>query len=225
MSNRRIKKLVIFGAAEQAEISHYYFRNDSPYKVEGFVIDDEFIKDSSFLGLPVIPWSMAGKIFPPSEFDCFVALGYSKVNMARKEIYEKVKLAGYHCPSYISKQAVTFGNLVLGDNCLILENNTVQPFVQIGSNTTIWSGNHLGHHTKIGNHVFISSHVVVSGGVTIEDQCFIGVNATIRDHITLGKATVVGAGSLVMKDTNPFSVYIPTPTLAISSTSQKIKKI
>ena len=75
------------------------------------------------------------------------------------------------------------------------------------------------------NHVFMASHVVVSGGVSIGDQCFIGVNATLRDHITIGMGTVIGAGALVMKDTNPFSVYAPEPTQPRTSTSKEIKKI
>ena len=217
--------MVIFGAAEQAEVTHYYFENDSNYRVEGFIVDDEYFESSSFKGLPVIPWSLAPQSFPPEEYDCFVALGYSKVNVARKEVYEKVKKAGYQCPTYISSQAITFNDLVVGDNCLILENNTVQPFVKIGSNTTIWSGNHLGHHSTIGNHVFIASHVVVSGGVTIEDQCFIGVNATVRDHISIGKGTILGAGALVMRNTNPFSIYAPEPTQPRLSLSNEIKRI
>ena len=216
---------MVFGAAEQAEVCHYYFQNDSSHKVEGFIVDDEFFGISNFKGLPVIPWSLALQNFPPEEYDCFVALGYSKANLARKEVYEKVRKAGYSCPSYISSKAVTFKDLVLGDNCLILENNTIQPFVEIGSNTTIWSGNHIGHHSKIGNHVFIASQVVVSGGVLIEDQCFIGVNATIRDHISIGIGTIIGAGALVMKNTNSFSIYAPEPTQPRISTSKEIKKI
>jgi len=218
------RRIVIFGAAEQAEVSNYYFQNDSIYTVEGFIVDDEYFRDSNFNGLPVIPWSLALQTFPPEEFDCFVALGYSKVNAARKEIYEKVKKAGYQCPSYISSKAVIFNNLVIGDNCLILENNTVQPFVEVGANTTIWSGNHIGHHSKIGSHVFIASHVVVSGGVSIEDQCFIGVNATIRDHISIGRGTIIGAGALVMRNTDPFSIYVPERTQPRISTSKEIKK-
>ncbi len=217
--------MVIFGAAEQAEVTHYYFENDSSYKVEGFIVDDEYFESSGFKGLPVIPWSLARQSFPPEEFDCFVALGYSKVNVARKEVYEKVKKVGYLCPTYVSSRAVTFNDLVIGDNCLILENNTVQPFVKIGSNTTIWSGNHLGHHSKIGDHVFIASHVVISGSVTIEDQCFIGVNATVRDHISIGKGTILGAGALVMRNTNPFSIYAPEPTQPRLSSSNEIKRI
>lgn len=220
-----MKKIVIFGTAEQAEVSHYYFQMDSPFSVEGFIVDDEYFKNSNFQGLPVVPWSIALNTFPPHEYNCFVALGYSNVNLARKEIYEKVKLAGYQCPSYVSSKAVTFKNLVVGDNCLILENNTVQPFVEIGSNTVIWSGNHIGHHSKIGSHVFIASQVVISGGVTIEDQCFIGVNATIRDHISIGNATVIGAGSLIMKDTSSYSVYVPEATQARMTSSKEIKRI
>ena len=47
------------------------------------------------------------------------------------------------------------------------------------------SGNHIGHHSVIRDHAFISSHVVVSGRVEIGEQCFVGVNATLRDHIRL----------------------------------------
>jgi acetyltransferase-like isoleucine patch superfamily enzyme len=71
----------------------------------------------------------------------------------------------------------------------------------------------------------MASHVVVSGGVSIEDQCFIGVNATIRDHISIGVGTIIGAGALVMKDTDPFSVYAPVSTQPRISTSKEIRKI
>ena len=50
---------MVFGAAEQAEVCHYYFQNDSSHKVEGFIVDDEFFGTSNFKGLPVIPWSLA----------------------------------------------------------------------------------------------------------------------------------------------------------------------
>ena len=40
--------------------------------------------------------------------------------------------------------------------------------------------------------------VVVSGGVEIGEQCFIGVNATLRDHIKIGDRCVIGAGALML---------------------------
>jgi carbonic anhydrase/acetyltransferase-like protein (isoleucine patch superfamily) len=64
----------------------------------------------------------------------------------------------------------------------------------------------------IGDHCFITSHVVVSGGVVVGDYSFVGVNATIRDHVTLAPSTVVGAGALIMKDTEAEDVYIAPRT-------------
>ena len=88
----------------------------------------------------------------------------------------------------------------------------IQPFVKIGNNVVVWSGNHIGHHAVIGDHCFITSHVVISGGTVIGDSCFLGVNATIRDHITIAPSTVIGAGAIIMKDTQEEDVYIAPKT-------------
>ena len=77
----------------------------------------------------------------------------------------------------------------------------MQPFVRIGSNVTLWSGNHIGHDSTIGDHCFISSHVVVSGHVQVGAGCFIGVNATLRNSISIAEYTLIGAGALVIRDT------------------------
>jgi acetyltransferase-like isoleucine patch superfamily enzyme len=92
-------------------------------------------------------------------------------------------------------------------NTFIMEHNTIQPFVEIGRNVILWSGNHIGHHSRIADHCFIASHVVVSGGVTIGEHCFLGVNATLRDNIAIGSHCVVGAGALLLADAPDFSVY------------------
>lgn len=59
----------------------------------------------------------------------------------------------------------------------------------------------------IKDHVFITSHVVVSGACTIEPHCFLGANATIRDETILARETLVGAGALILRDTQEFEVY------------------
>jgi len=83
----------------------------------------------------------------------------------------------------------------------------VQPFVRLGSDVILWSGNHIGHDSSIGDHCFIASHVVVSGNVHIGASCFVGVNATFRDGITVAPRCVIGAGALILKDTQEGEVY------------------
>lgn len=207
-----MKKLVIFGVAEMGEIAHHYFSKYTGREVVAFSVDSNFIKESTFCGLPVVPFEIIIAAFPPEQYDVFVAIGFSVYNSVRKEKYLAAKALGYGLPSFISEQATVLNEKAIGDNCFIFEDNTIQPFVRIGNNVTLWSGNHIGHHSVIKDHVFITSHVVVSGGVIIGEQCFIGVNAALRDHITVGDRCILGAGTLILSDCPSDSVYKGIPT-------------
>lgn len=204
------KPLVIFGSGDIAQLAHYYFSADSNYEVVAFTIDSHYINDPEFCGLPVVAFEEVTQKYPPESFDFFVALSYSKLNAVRKEKFLAAKQRGYKLVSFISSRATILNQGRIGENCFIFENNTVQPFVTIGNNVTLWSGNHIGHHSVIHDHTFIASHVVVSGGVEIGEQCFVGVNATLRDHIKIGERCVVGAGALILADAAPEGVYMGT---------------
>lgn len=219
------KPLVIFGSGDIAQLAHYYFSTDSDYEVVAFTVDAAYIQDTSFCDLPVVAFENVTSLYPPDQYDFFVALSYSKLNAIRKEKYLAAKALGYRLASYISSRASVLNQGALGDNCFIFEDNTIQPFVRLGSNITLWSGNHIGHHSVIKDHTFIASHVVVSGGVEIGEQCFIGVNATLRDHIRIGDKCVLGAGTLLLADAEPEGVYIGTATERAPVPSTRLRKL
>jgi sugar O-acyltransferase (sialic acid O-acetyltransferase NeuD family) len=181
------KSLIIFGTGDIAQLAHFYFQTDSQYEVVAFTVDAAYLQETTFCDLPVIAFEDILHFYPPTKYSMFIALSYSQLNLVRKEKYLTAKAIGYELASYISSKATLLQVKRIGDNCFILENNTIQPFVEIGNNITLWSGNHIGHHSVIHDHCFIASHVVISGGVEIEELCFIGVNATLRDHIKIGK--------------------------------------
>lgn len=218
-------KIIIFGGGEIAEIAHFYFKHDSEHEVSAFCVDREYLNTDQLCGLPVVAFEDLEKHYSPSEYQMFIALSYSKVNALRAEKYQAAKDKGYALVSYVSSRATTFPGLQVGDNSFILEDNTIQPFVIIGNNVTLWSGNHIGHHSRIKDNCFIASHVVVSGGVTIGENCFLGVNVTLRDHITLGKSCVIGAGALIVQDTEENGVYIATAAERSRVPSHRLKKI
>jgi len=99
----------------------------------------------------------------------------------------------------------------IADNNLILEDNTLQPFTPIGNNVVLWSGNHIGHHSTIDDTVFFTSHVVMSGHCHIKKGSFVGVNACIRDGVTIGENCIIGMGSVVTKNTDNNGTYIGSP--------------
>lgn len=220
-----MKRVIIFGNSDIAQLAYFYLTYDSDYTVAAFTVDQAYISSSTFCDLPVVPFEEVEKLYPPSDFEMLVAVSYAKVNTIRTIKYEEAKVKGYKLISYVSSKATTWTDLSIGENCFILEDNTIQPFVKIGNNVTLWSGNHIGHHATINDNCFISSHVVISGGVNIGKNCFIGVNATLRDHINIGDKCVIGAGTLLLADADAGGVYMGTATERSKVPSRRLKNI
>lgn len=205
------KKVVIFGLLDSAELAHYYLTNDSEFDVVGFTVNQNYIPDEPvYKELPVVAAEKLEEYYPPSEFYLFIPMTGVKMNTIRKEIYQNFKKRGYKFASYVSSKCTNLASKI-GENCFILEDNTIQPFTKIGDNVVLWSGNHIGHHGKIDNHVYFTSHVVLSGHCHVKERAWIGVNATIRDGVTIGEGCLIAMGSLVTKSTEDGGFYIGSP--------------
>jgi sugar O-acyltransferase (sialic acid O-acetyltransferase NeuD family) len=197
----KTRKLVIVGDSAFAEIAHEYFDADSDYQVVGFSVEATHLKRSELHGLPVVPFEQLEQHFAPDEHEVYVATVYTQLNRLRARLAAQAKARGYRLASYISSRAFVWRNVKLGEHCFIFEDNTVQPFVTIGDNVVLWSGNHIGHHSVVQSHCFVSSHVVISGFCTIGEYSFLGVNATLANNLTIGRDNWIGPNIAVMKDT------------------------
>jgi sugar O-acyltransferase (sialic acid O-acetyltransferase NeuD family) len=194
------KPVVIFGAGAFAQVAAVYLEKDSPRTVLAYTVDGEYVDKDSFCGRPLIAFEELRESHPPDRVELLVATGFRGVNGVRRGLYERCRDLGYGFVKYVSSQAYMMSDQEVGENTFVFEANVIQPFVRIGDDVVVWSGNHIGHHSVIGDHCFIASHVVVSGHVTVGERSFIGVNATLRDGISLGAGCVVGAGALVLGD-------------------------
>lgn len=115
-----------------------------------------------------------------------------------------------------------YGGLIdIGQNC------TVNPycFLHGGGNLVIGNGVRIAAHAVIiaANHIFDDpgEYIYQQGeskrGILIEDDVWIGAGAKILDGVTIKRGTVVGAGAVVTKSTEPYSVVAGVPARAISS--------
>ena len=204
-------KVIVFGVLDTAELAHYYLTHDSEHEIVAFTINRQYIEDESFKGLPVVAFEDVETLFPPADFSFFAPMTGRNMNRNRENIYNQAKAKGYQFVSYISSRATIFDRDVIGDNCFILEDNTIQPFTTVGNNVVMWSGNHIGHHGQIKDHVFFTSHVVLSGHCVVESYSFFGVNSTIRDYTAIAQGTLVGMASAITKETEEWGIYIGNP--------------
>jgi sugar O-acyltransferase (sialic acid O-acetyltransferase NeuD family) len=212
MSASKTSKLVIFGDQDFAQLAYEYFTYDSPYEVVGFVVDQAFKKTEHLCEKPVVAFEELDQRFPPGEHEMYVAVVYGKLNRLRQDICVRAKALGYRLASYVSSRAFVWRNATLGEHCFIFEDNTIQPFVKIGDNVVMWSGNHIGHHSRIGNHCFITSHVVVSGWCEIGDHSFVGVNATLANNTRIGPGSWISHGTVLSGDIPPRSLVRSQPS-------------
>jgi sugar O-acyltransferase (sialic acid O-acetyltransferase NeuD family) len=206
-------KVIIFGIQDFASLAHYYLKTDSAHEVVGFTVNEQYIpSEKTFEGKPVFPFETIEKKISPDEYMLFAPMSPKKMNKLREQVYNEIKSKGYQMISYVSSKATCF-NGAIGDNCFILENNTIQPFTKIGNNVVLWSGNHIGHHSIIKDHVLFTSHVVLSGHCVVEENSFFGVNSTVRDGITIRKGSLIAMSASIFKDTEEWGVYKGNPAV------------
>jgi sugar O-acyltransferase (sialic acid O-acetyltransferase NeuD family) len=205
-------RVIIFGIQDFAQLAHFYLRHDSEHHVVAFSVNQEFLPaDGTFDGLPVVAFESVAALYPPSEFKFFAPMSPRRMNRLRESVYRQIKASGYEMISYVSSKATVFPGGPIGDNCFILEDNTIQPFVSIGNNVVLWSGNHIGHHSIIKDHVSFTSHVVLSGHCVVEPFAFFGVNATVRDRVRIAEGSLIAMAAAVTSDTEAWGVYKGNP--------------
>ncbi len=216
---QKTTKLVIVGDRPFAEVAYECFTYDSEYEVVAFSVENEYLDKQVLFGLPVVPFEELEQYYAPEHHKIYVAVVYTQLNRLRARLLKESEAKGYAPASYISSRAFVWRNCKIGEHCFIFEDNTVQPFVTIGKNVVLWSGNHIGHHSVIRDNVFISSHVVVSGLCEVGENCFMGVNSCVGDRISVARDCIIGAGAVIVKNTEPGKVYVGNPGKPIEKDS------
>jgi sugar O-acyltransferase (sialic acid O-acetyltransferase NeuD family) len=218
-------KIVIFGATELATLCHFFLTHDSPHRVAAFTVNQDYIKEQTLCGLPVLPFETIQSTHPPDEYSMLVAIWYGRVNKTRADKVLEAKAKGYQLIRYVSSKAITWPGLTVGENSCIFAGCICQPFARIGDNVMMRDGSIVGHHALIHDHCYLAPHAVVLGGATVEPYCFIGANATIRNDVTIARESIVGAGALILEDTQEKGVYKGNPAVLLPVPSDKLKRI
>ena len=98
--------------------------------------------------------------------------------------------------------------VIIGKNCRFAHNAlgvVIHPEAVIGDNC------------KIGQNVTIGGRSGLTVLPVIEDNVEIGANALILGPVTIGKGSIIGAGTIVLKDVPPYSVVVGNPGKVIKT--------
>ncbi|MFG1404197.1 acetyltransferase [Xanthobacter sediminis] len=197
--------IVLFGAGQIADVARVYIDACGPDRIVGFTVDAAHRKADSFAGRPLVDWETLERHFPPGRVKLLGPLSFRRLNAFRRSRYEEGRARGYAFATFVHPSCSNHAERI-GENCFILENNTLQPFVTIGDNVIMWSNNHIGHHSQIGDHCFLSSQIGLSSNVVIGPGCFLSGQVGIEYGVTVGADSYLGTCTFIAKNMPPESV-------------------
>jgi len=222
---QQAQRIVVFGVGRGADTARRYIQSDTPHEIVGYVVDPEYLTSTSFQGRPVVATDKAIASFPPQDTLAFVPMGAVRMNAQRREKYEALKSLGYRFFSYVHSSNLVEGRCEIGENCFILENQSLNFDTGIGDNVVMWSGCQLGDRSRIGNDAYLGAHVVINGDVVIGDGSYLGSNCTISHGIRIGPESFIGANALISENTKARSVHVVPSTPALEIDSVRFMKL
>jgi sugar O-acyltransferase (sialic acid O-acetyltransferase NeuD family) len=195
-----MKKLFIYGIGglgrEILELLRTINKIHLKWKITGFLDDDKSIGFVSN-GVPVL-----GGINFLSDFrePADVVLGIADTKIKEK-LYNKLKeneLISF--PAVIHPTAIIADSSIISEGAVIFNSCFISVNTYIGKMSLISAGSQLAHDSKLGDFCSVMPSVNISGNVNVNERVYIGVQSAIRQGISVGSDSVIGMGSVVVKD-------------------------
>ena len=114
--------------------------------------------------------------------------------------------------SEISKDLIAGDYVFIGSHCIIYPKVEIGNYTMLANNVSIIGGDHV--YDKVGVPIIFSGRDLLLPTIIGKD-CWIGANAIIMTGVHIGDGVIVGAGSVVTKDLQPYCVYGGVPAKKI----------
>lgn len=220
-----MKKIIIFGLDQFADTVYELLNEENKFDVVCFCVDREYIPENKFkFGLPIVEFDKIKDIFQPEKHEIIFCIGYTKMNLIRKEKMQQVLEWGYSIHEYRHPTAI-IQTEDIGIGNIFMEGVIIGRGVAIGDGNIFWPASHIAHHTHVGNYNFFTISTAIAGNIIIGDYCVFGANCTVKNGVKIADGTLVGAGAYIAKTTKSWSVYTPPRTYMLEGKSSLEFKI
>jgi len=182
------------------------------YKTISFLTNDTHSKGIN--GYPILFEQETSIDYIIQNFDeLIVAIGNNNV---RLNISMDYKIKGIKLATIIHEKAIISENTIIGEGTVVLANAVINSFANIGRCCIINTGAIIEHDCILKDGVHISPNAAMGGTVLIGEKTWVCVGSSISNNIKIGDNSVIGAGSVIIKD-------VPSKVL-VAGVPAKIKK-
>jgi acetyltransferase EpsM len=219
-----MKKVIIIGGygngtVVQSTIEDINAKSEK-WKILGFLNDREKGKINGYPVLGTISIDVINKYLEDPEIFFFYSLISVKLNFKFLSKLTDLNIPKERFATIIHPTAVVAKTAKIGFGVCI------QPFVSVGPNTQI--GNHVhifaqslvGHGAKLEDYSYVANNACIGADVILKEGAYLGTNATTLEYVTLGKWSLCGIGSVVLKDVEDYGKVVGNPAKLIGYTNE-----
>lgn len=204
-----MKKIVILGTGGNCIDILETLRALKGYKCVGFLDDDTTRHKTSILGVPVL--GSLDKAPSLGNVRFVNGIGSPRTYLRKPEIIARAGLGADRFETLVHPSAQVSPSAKLGPGTVVLQNATIASQVRVGAHVIVLPNSVLSHDDQVGDYTCIAGGVCISGAVSIGRCCYLGGNCSIIEQIKIGDESMVGIGSVVLRDVPPGTVVVGNP--------------
>lgn len=211
-----MKELIIIGAGgfgrEVAWVAERINNESHRWDAVCFMDDDPDTKGKILNEIPIIGGIDAAVEHQDAEYVC--AVGSSVV---RKKIIKRLEalISSVRFATLIDPSVEMSRFIEVGEGTIICAHNILTVNISIGKHVIINLDCTVGHDAQLGNFTTLYPSVNLSGGVVAGECVEFGTGCQVLQYKKVGEHTVIGAGSVVIKDVPSFCTAVGVPAKPI----------
>ncbi|GAA4907404.1 hypothetical protein GCM10025789_28630 [Tessaracoccus lubricantis] len=179
------------------------------YSVDALLDDDPVKVGSDIDGIRVDGPIAAALERLPDGASVAVAIGH---NDTRLKWLMECRHRGLTTPHLISPHAVVSPRADIGDAVYLHPGCHVWSHASLALGTILSPHATVAHHTSLAASCFVSSGANVGASITVGEASMFGMASAVSTGVRhVSPHTLVGAGAVVIRDTEPYGVYVGNP--------------
>ena len=208
--------LVIWGASGHAAVVADAARASGKFEIVGF-LDDRFPDGGpEFCQAPILGGrERLGAIRARGISNLIFGFGDCQGRLSMSAFADD---AGFVMATVLHPQSIIAGSAILEPGCFVAAGAVISPEVVLRRNVIVNSTASVDHHCEIGEASHICPGVHLGGSVYVGRGTWIGIGATVIEKIRIDEGSVIGAGSVVVRD-------IPKQVVAYGVPARIVRKL
>lgn len=199
--------LIVVGGGEYARTVIEAAQAQGHWNIVGFVDPQPCEETQTRLGIPHLGDDTA--LLKWNSPSLIMGVGAVKVSDIRKTIVRSIGndrwITVVHPFAWVSPTAI------LDRGVVVFAGSAICSGAHIREHSIINLGAKIDHDVTVGKFVHVAPQAALGGGSTVEDDCYIGMAAAVRDHVTVSAKTLVGMGAIVTKQFDQGQTLVGIP--------------